>query len=152
MARTLSIAYNNYAGNCAYGAGLFVVNQRDNGGGSTSNVSTSTDCVTWQTRNLGVSFSEAKTLSFAAGLFLLTKATTKTCYTSPDGITWTPRTGVATHAATSVCVANGGRVIGVQGGSTNGIDIFNLAYGRGYHIALFADPQNQGLPKYMRMN
>lgn len=151
-ARTLSIAYNNYQGNCAYGAGLFVVNQRDNGGGSTSNISTSPDCVTWTTRNLGVTFSETKTLSFAGGLFMLTKATTKTCYTSPDGITWTARTGVATHAATSVCVANGGRVIGVQGSTTTGIDIFNIAYGRGYHIALFADQQNQGLPFYMRMN
>lgn len=150
--RTLSIAYNNYAGNCAYGGGLFVVNQRDNGGGSTSNISTSPDCVTWTTRNLGVSFSETKTLTYAGGLFLLTKATTKTCYTSADGITWSARTGVATHAAAAVCVANGGRVIGVQGSATTGVDIFNLAYGRGYHIALFADTQNQGLPFYMRMN
>lgn len=150
--RTLSIAYNNYVGNCAFGNGVFVVNQRDNGGGSTSNISTSADCVTWATKNLGVTFSETKTLTFAGGLFMLTKATTKTCYTSPDGITWTTRTGVATHAATAVCVANGGRVIGVQGGSTTGIDIFNVAYGRGYHIALFADQQNQGLPFYMRMN
>lgn len=150
--RTLSIAYNNYVGNCAFGNGVFVVNQRDNGGGSTSNISTSADCVTWATKNLGVTFSETKTLTFAGGLFMLTKATTKTCYTSPDGITWTARTGVATHAATSVCVANGGRVIGVQGSATTGIDIFNIAYGRGYHIALFADQQNQGLPFYMRMN
>ncbi|BBB61188.1 hypothetical protein UNDKW_2915 [Undibacterium sp. KW1] len=150
-ARTLPQSYNQYAKNCAYGAGLFVVNARDNGGGSTSNTFTSPDCITWTPRNLGVSVSETKTLTFAGGMFLLTRAGTTSCYTSPDGITWTPKTAAVTHSTIATCVANGGRVIGVQGSGAV-VDVYTMAYGRGYHIALFADSQNQGLPLYMRMS
>lgn len=150
-ARTLPKSFTLEKQNCAYGAGLFAVLTIDPVFADTSCVFTSPDCVTWTSRNYNVIGNQLKTLTFAGGMFIGTRGGSVNCYTSPDGITWTTRTQSVTHAPGCTCVANGGRVIGLSSGSTQ-VDIYTMAYGRGYHIALFADSQNQNIPMYMRMN
>lgn len=151
-ARTLPKSFTLEPQNSAFGAGVFVVLAIDPAFLDTNCVFTTADCVTWNVRNYGVIANQTKTMTSAGGMFIGTRGGSTTCYTSTDaGVTWVPKTMNVAHAPKTTCVANGGRVIGLSNGSTT-VDIFTMAYGRGYHIALFADQQNQAIPLYMRMS
>ncbi|MFZ2998726.1 MAG: hypothetical protein WA071_00110 [Undibacterium umbellatum] len=150
--RVLPKSFTFESQNSAFGTGVFVVLTIDPAFSDTNCVFTTADCVTWNVRNYGVIANQTKTMTSAGGMFIGTRGGSTTCYTSTDaGVTWVPKTMTVAHNTKYTCVANGGRVIGLSNGSTT-VDIFTMAYGRGYHIALFADQQNQSIPLYMRMS
>lgn len=153
-AKSLPQTYDQTKYNCAFGQGLFVVVTRDPAISSANSVFTSADGITWAARTLAA-FSQARSIAFAGGMFVIFRAGSVFVYTSTDGITWGTQTlvnGAAGVNTTIPCVANGGRIIGVPTGANTIVEIYTAAYGRGYHIALYADQQNQQLPLYMRMN
>lgn len=151
-ARTLPKTFKLEPQNSAFGLGTFVVLASDPFFSDTSCVFTSTDCVTWASRNYGISANHIKRLSFVGGIFIGTRDGNADCRISKDGgVTWSAKTQSVTHLASLTTVVNGGQMVGVTNGSTV-VDIYTMAYGRGYHVALFADPQNQAIPLYMRMS
>ncbi|MFZ3001584.1 MAG: hypothetical protein WA071_14755 [Undibacterium umbellatum] len=150
--RTLPKSFAFEKQNSAFGLGKFVVLTIDPTFADTNCVFTTTDCINWEIRNYGAITNNTKTLSFVGGIFIGTRAGSTNCYLSKDGgITWSVKTQSVAHAPSATTVVNGGQMIGVASGSGT-VDIYTMAYGRGYHVALFADPQNQAIPLYMRMS
>jgi len=138
----------------AYGNNTFVAVSSSAGAGG---VSTSTNGATWASRtppsaNLG-------DVAFGAGLFVAVLSGGTAVYTSPDGITWTPRSVGLTYSSTAIAYGNG-KFVAVTGSTSNNSDVVitssdgitwqssklpslaswsNIVYGNGVFVAVAAN-------------